>query len=92
MTPGGAVIRKPTKKIPKGWFIVKVQVSRYTTERKRQVLIYNKDKSVHWMGDASKDVLREMKKRDKAFFYAEIVKTKIEIKVNRGEEAPWQDW
>ena len=68
--------------------IVKVQLSLTTSEECQQVCIYNEDESVFWMGDASKELIKEMKGEFKQFRYAEIIDSKIDIQ----EEAPWQEW
>lgn len=68
--------------------IVKVQVSLVTTEEVPQVLIYNRDRSVEWVGDASADLMALMDDRPKVFFVAQVIDSKIHL----GHEAGWRDW
>lgn len=69
--------------------IVKVQLSLATSEPMRQVVVYNEDHSVKFMGDASSDVLVMMNDRIKAFFFAEYHDGgQLEF----FDEAPWQEW
>lgn len=68
--------------------IVKVQLSLFTNERVRQVVVYNEDRSIEFMFDAPKDVLKLMGERPKAFFYATLNDGTLGL----DEEAPWQDW
>jgi hypothetical protein len=69
--------------------IVKVQVSLATTHEKRQVLVYNEDKSVYYEDDASREILQRMDGRVKVYFNARMVGTDIEI---QGEVKEEQDW
>lgn len=69
-------------------FIVKVQISLFTSEGAPQVLIYNKDESVMYTGDAPKDIKKKMRGQFKAFFFAEIKRRKLTL-YNR---APAQSW
>lgn len=51
-------------------FVVKVQLSLASTASKRQVLIYNEDRTVYQQGIAGEDILETMGVRSKAFFLA----------------------
>lgn len=68
--------------------IVKVQLSLYTSEPVRQVVVYNEDRSIEFMMDAPADVLELMGDRPKAFFYATLKDGTMGL----DEEAPWQEW
>lgn len=70
-------------------FIVKLQVSLASTHRAKQVLIYNRDRSVEWTGDAGADVLTLMGDEPKAFFWAII---REDGRVSIEGVAPWQEW
>jgi hypothetical protein len=68
--------------------IVKVQLSLYTTEVERQVVVYNEDQSIFFEMDAPLDVLELMGERPKAFFYATLKDGTLGL----DEQAPWQNW
>jgi hypothetical protein len=59
--------------------IVKVQLSIVTNNTKRQMLIYNKDKSFIYEGDATEEILESMEPKNKeysfqkAYFHAHLV-------------------
>jgi hypothetical protein len=58
-----------------------------------EMLVYNKDRNVKFMGKTDPCIIGKMKGRPKAFFHAKVIsegggKGKIEI----GGEAPWQNW
>lgn len=60
--------------------IVKVQLSLFSTEgTARQVLMYNRTRSVWFQGVASPDILKAMAEEDKAFFNAKLIDTKIQL-------------
>jgi hypothetical protein len=63
----------------RGIFIVKVQLSLFTSHDVRQVMVYNEDRSILWMGPADEDVGKLMGDAVKRFFYAELVNTEIVI-------------
>jgi len=68
--------------------IVKVQLSTYTELPVRQVLIYNKDRSVEWQGDITPEIERAMGDTNKAFFEAKMRGTVIEL-MKRVGGRPW---
>ncbi|MEK6880731.1 MAG: hypothetical protein AABY22_14025 [Nanoarchaeota archaeon] len=68
--------------------IFKVQQSITTNRKKQQVLIYNKDKSIMWEGDMPKDVKKALGDRLKAYFYGELIRTKINVNPNY----EYEDW
>lgn len=68
--------------------IVKVQLSSSTTEPRRQVLIYNKDRTILWTGDATEELCRKMQKALKAFFHAHMNEETIVL----DRLAPFQSW
>jgi hypothetical protein len=74
--------------LPQGRFIVKVQISLATSFMAKQVLVYNKDRSLRWQGNASEEVLRLMGDLPKAFFWATVEGTEFMIQ----DVAPFQDW
>jgi len=59
--------------------LVKIQKSIVTTHKRPQVLVYNKDKSVMWEGDLTKEVEALMKNETKAYFEAKLEGTKVVI-------------
>ena len=52
--------------------IVKVQISLVTTKEKRQVLVYNKDRSITYEADATDDVIALVGDFPKAYFKAHL--------------------
>jgi hypothetical protein len=68
--------------------VVKVQVSLFTTEAKRQVLIYDESREHRFEGDASEDVLKLMGRDPKAFFNATLKGTTFVL----GKRTSWRDW
>ena len=68
-------------------FIVKIQISLFSSEGMAQILVYNKDKTKRHQGDIREDFKNIMKRENKKFFYATIKNKNFVI----GEEAPWQD-
>lgn len=73
-------------------FIVKIQVSIVTTEKNKQVLIYNRSKNISYscpMYEAIDDVMDD---RKKAFFYAKLMDTPKGLHLEILEEAPMQRW
>lgn len=73
--------------LPRGRFVVKVQVS--LNDAPRETLTYNADRSVMHQEPASPDVLRILRGRDKAYFWAWINKDRLLV---IDEEAGEQDW
>jgi hypothetical protein len=71
--------------------VFKVQRSFATNENEQQVLIYNQDRTARWQCGVSEapDVVELLGDELKAYFYGEVVNTKIELS---GEEAPEQYW
>ena len=69
--------------------IVKVQISLDTSLPKKQVLVYNEDRSIEWHAEAPKEILEVMDSRPKAFFKAHLDKDK---KIVIDEEVPEQTW
>jgi len=70
-------------------FIVKIQVSLFSSEPVQEVLIYNKDQSVRETFVLTDNIKNIMKDEPKLFFYAHIDKNK---KLNIDKSAKWQDW
>ena len=58
-------------------FTVKVQLSRTTNLPDRQMLIYDKDRSMQWQGAITKEVSELMGGSCKEFFYARVEGTEI---------------
>jgi hypothetical protein len=69
-------------------FIVKVQVSIVTGAQKKQVLVYNEDRSLTFQDDASRGLIRRMGGSPKQYFWATLRDAEIHL----GEAAPWQEW
>lgn len=69
--------------------IVKVQVSIFSTDGERRVLIYNEDGSIHEEFPLTADLEREMGKSLKRYFYAHVSKKK---KLVLDGAAPRQAW
>lgn len=77
--------------------IVKVQISVGSSDGKKHMLIYNKDKSVMYEDEATDQVLKLMNGRPKLFFEAEVIPhpqnwLKGEKVVNIIKETEWQKW
>lgn len=69
--------------------IVKVQLSVFSGEKYRQVMMYDKDHSFVYQDNASQEIVDVMNDEFKKYFYYEIDENnQIVIR----EEAPWQDW
>ena len=84
---------KELKRIYDSKHIVKVQVSIFSSDKgksgKRQVLLYNKDRTIEAQFDANKTIIDKMDGDLKKFFYANYHKNgTIELL----DEAPWQSW
>ena len=69
--------------------IVKVQLSLFTTAAARQVMIYNRDRSIEFQMDATDGVIEKMDGRPKAFFFAALCK---DGSIDLLDEAPFQNW
>lgn len=69
--------------------IVKVQLSMATSHENQRVLVYNKNKSVWYEGDASKKLIKQMGGRFKMFFKAKMEKDKS---ITLIKPAKSQDW
>lgn len=67
--------------------IVKIQIPIFTNAM-AEALIYNEDRSIEVTLPITKDLRKIMKKRPKAYFYAEVKNKLLHIDT----EAPWQDW
>jgi hypothetical protein len=80
---------KPKQKRRARSLIVKVQISLFTTETTRQMLVYDRRKSVVFQGDVTQEVLDEMEGDPKAFFHATHRRDGA-IELHR--RAPWQEW
>jgi hypothetical protein len=65
-------------------------MSLYTTEQKRQVLIYNKDRSIQQALDTDDAMDKIMGTKSKEFFYGALGSDGL-IKFEKNP-APWQDW
>lgn len=68
--------------------IVKVQLSLFTTEKARQVMIYNETRKYQYEGDAPAELVKLMHGEPKRYFYAKVKNGKFEL----GRRAPEQDW
>jgi hypothetical protein len=74
-------------------FIVKVQVSFFTSCKKRQVVIYNEDESFFYQGDLSPEVAFLMGRSLKEYFSASLVETKPNhFQLMLGANVPPQKW
>lgn len=69
--------------------IIKVQQTVRTNHRRPQVLAYNEDRSLMFVGDLTQDVAEVLGRRLKVFFYADI---DDDGRFLLNEEAPWQHW
>lgn len=72
-----------------GRFIVKIQLSEYTTANTRQILVYNEDRSVYWQDDAGMEIIQTMRGRPRVFF--EAIRDSFGV-IHIGDEAEDQDW
>lgn len=54
--------------------MVKVQLSLYTNDNKRRMLVYNEDRSIKWEEIATEEVIIAMEGKNKRFFEAELDK------------------
>ena len=63
----------------KGKFVVKVQLSLSTTETKRQLLVYNRSKTVFHQMDAPAEVIKAVGGEPKSFWLARMNGTLIEL-------------
>ncbi len=68
--------------------IFKVQLSMMTTEPHRQALIYNRERSLRWQGNASQDMLDLMDGDLRAFFHGRMDGTVIVLDRRCAD----QDW
>jgi hypothetical protein len=89
--PGGWVRKVAGKKRkPRNRrMIVKVQLSIYPAELYQQVYIYNRDRTVSWMGNASRPTMRFMGGYSKRYAYAHLAKAG---KISLDGYAPEQCW
>lgn len=69
--------------------IIKLQISQFCSEGSASMLAYNESREYTYQSKASEEVLKLMRGRPKAFFYATLDK---ELKFVVEEEAPWQNW
>lgn len=69
--------------------IVKVQLSLATTKGKRQVLVYNKKRTIEYEDDASPELINLLGDQPKAFFHAYVDEDNV-IRIQKPAE--WQDW
>jgi hypothetical protein len=70
-------------------FIVKIQLSEYTTAGTRQILVYNEDHSVYWQDNAGHEILKAMRGRPKVYFLAIRAPDGV---IHVGDEVKDQDW
>jgi hypothetical protein len=70
-------------------FVVKVQISEFTTARNAQVLVYNEDHSVYWQDAAGVEILQAMRGRPKVYF--EAIRDSFGV-IHLGDEVKDQDW
>ena len=64
------------------------QLLNLTMERARQVLIYNRDRSVNYQGDASPKLIAMMNGDAKAFFRAKLRGTVVDLR-ERVDDREW---
>lgn len=70
--------------------IVKVQISQATSAPKAQVLVYNKERTLSYQGDATEEILDLMDGRPKAFFHAAILLNgKLDIRKEVAKKFSW---
>ncbi len=70
-------------------FIVKVQVSLFTSGQVPMMLVYNEDQSYMQEFPADKEIVEEMNGEPKVFMWAHIGDDDI---LNLEDLAPWQSW
>lgn len=68
--------------------IIKVQISLFTSGGDIEMMSYNKDMSIFFSGEATKEVIKAVGKNKKAYFYYHIANNRIIL----GKKAPAQDW
>ena len=68
--------------------IVKVQINLLGKDGPRMLQVTNEDDTLHWEGSPAEDVEKLLGERDRAYFYARVVKNKLQL----GQEAPLQKW
>ena len=68
--------------------IVKVQINLLGQDGPRMLQVTNEDDTLHWEGSPAEDVEKLLGERDRAYFYARVVKNKLQL----GQEAPLQKW
>ena len=68
--------------------IFKVQVSLFSSDDRKTVMIYNKDRSIEGQFPLGKELKQYAKDRAKFFVYGEMIGTETNIL----GEAPWQEW
>ena len=68
--------------------IVKVQVSLFSTDGTKRMLIYNEDRSTFFEGDLTQEVRKAMDGQPKAYFEAKLIDTKV----NLIKKVAPQDW
>jgi len=74
--------------IDKDRIIVKIQLSLVGNKHSRGVLIYSWDNTIRFEGEASKDIIKKMKGRDKIYYYAKLNGTELSLL----EETSKQSW
>jgi hypothetical protein len=75
--------------------IVKVQISQFTSDGVKTMLVYDKSRKHEFEDVATKEVLEIMKGRPKLFFEAELVddpQKKGAKRINITKETKWQNW
>lgn len=74
--------------------IIKIQISQFDSEGRSIMLVYNKDRSVMYEEEATKDILTVMQGEPKRFFNAKVITNKKPysrvIQING--VAPYQNW
>lgn len=68
--------------------ICKLQISQFSTEEDKQMLIYNEDRSIFYEDKATEEVLKLAGDKPKLYVYAQVVGTKVQIT----GIAPKQNW
>lgn len=68
--------------------IVKVQLSRVSSDGDSYLLIYDQSQKWQWMGPAAEEIVAMLDGKQKAFFWAELEGTEIVL----DNPAPWQEW
>ena len=69
--------------------IVKVQQSIQTTEKTKQILVYNQSRTIEYQGDITEEIKEMMKGRLKVFFKAKLSPENQIILIKEVKEKDW---